>query len=413
MKAVTISARAAQAPASPIRKLVPLAEGARARGLKVYGLNIGQPDIETPPEMLKAVRDMKDKVISYSPSGGTPECRRAFFEYYDGLGFPVAEDELLVTTAGSEALIFALACATNPGDQVLIPEPLYANYIGFSSLLGLTVTPITTTPENGYHLPDPAAIERLITSNTKALIFANPGNPTGAVYTRDEVSSLVELGLKHGLYLIADEVYREFTYDGVTATSIMSFPEVADRAVVTDSISKRYSACGARIGCLVSKNVELVASAMKFAQARLSPPSLGQALAAAAVKLPPGYFEKTRQEYERRRDLVCDVLASIPGVVCSKPEGAFYVMPKLPIADTDEFAKWMLESFSLNGETLLVAPGAGFYATPGAGTSEARIAYVLNLGELEKAMEVLRVGIDEYKNTVETGSTAKGHAPQP
>lgn len=413
MKSVRISTRAVGAPASPIRKLVPFADGARRRGLKVYGLNIGQPDIDTPPEMLKAVREMRDKVISYSPSGGTPECRRAFLEYYDRLGFPIAEDELLVTTAGSEALIFALACATNPGDEVLIPEPLYANYIGFSSLLGLKVVPITTMPETGYHLPEPASIERLVTPRTKAMIFANPGNPTGVVYTRDEVASLVELGMKHGLFLIADEVYREFTYDGVEATSILSFPEAADRAVVTDSISKRYSACGARIGCLVSKNTDLVASAMKFAQARLSPPSLGQALAAAAVNLPSGYFENTRREYQRRRDMVCEALASIPGVVCRKPEGAFYVMPKLPVADTDDFAKWMLESFELNGETLLVAPGAGFYATPGAGKSEVRIAYVLNIADLEKALKVLRAGIEAYCGTVEAGSASKGHAPQP
>lgn len=397
MKAVTISSRAVQAPASPIRKLVPLAEAARKRGTKVYSLNIGQPDIETPQEMLKAVREMQAKVISYSPSGGTPECRRAFFEYYDRLGFHVAEEELLVTTAGSEALIFALGCATNPGDEVLIPEPLYANYIGFSSLLGLAVTPITCVPESGYHLPDPAAIEKLITARTKAMIFANPGNPTGVVYTREEVSALAELAAKHGIFLLADEVYREFTYDGVTATSILDFPNVADRAVVVDSISKRYSACGARIGCLVSRNKDFVASALKFAQARLSPPSMGQALAAAAVRLSPDYFEETRKEYERRRDLVCEVLSSIPDVVCRKPEGAFYVMPKLPIADTDEFAKWLLESYSLHGETLLVAPGAGFYASPGAGRSEVRIAYVLNLSDLEKALRVLREGIEEYR----------------
>lgn len=407
MKAVTISSRAAQAPASPIRKLVPLAEAARKKGLKVYALNIGQPDIETPPQMLNAVRELKDKVIGYSPSGGTPECRRAFFEYYDRLGFPIAEDELLVTTAGSEAVVFALACATNPGDEVLIPEPLYANYIGFSSLIGGTVKPIRTLPENGYHLPDAAAVEKLITPRTKAIVFANPGNPTGVVYTRDEVAGLAQLGLKHGLFLIADEVYREFTYDGVAVTSILSFPEVADRAVVTDSISKRYSACGARVGCLVSRNTDLVASAMKFAQARLSPPSLGQTLAAAAVRLSPDYFEATRQEYKRRRDLVCDVLASIPGVVFRKPEGAFYVMPKLPIADTDDFARWLLESFDHNGETVLVAPGAGFYATPGAGKSEVRIAYVLNLGDMEKALGVLRVGIEKYRTTVETVRAVK------
>jgi aspartate aminotransferase len=259
------------------------------------------------------------------------------------------------------------------------------------------VTPITCVPESGYHLPNPEAIEKLITPRTKAMIFANPGNPTGVVYTPEEVSSLVELGAKHGMFLLADEVYREFTYDGVKATSILNFPNVTDRAVVVDSISKRYSACGARIGCLVSRNKDFVASALKFAQARLSPPSMGQALAAAAVRLSPDYFEEIRQEYKRRRDLVCEVLSSIPDVVCRKPEGAFYVMPKLPIADTDEFAKWLLESFSLDGQTLLVAPGAGFYATPGAGRSEVRIAYVLNLGDLENALKILREGIDKYR----------------
>ncbi len=399
MKAANISARAAQAPPSPIRKLVPFAEGAVKKGIKVYRLNIGQPDIETPAEMLAAVREMDDTVISYSPSGGTPECRKAFFEYYARLGFDLIEDELLVTTAGSEALVFALGCATNPGDEVLVPEPLYANYIGFSSLLGVKVTPITCLPETGYHLPAPEEIEKLITPGTRALLFANPGNPTGVVYTRDELAELVELCQKHGLFLIADEVYREFTYDGVKATSVLSFPEAADRAIVADSISKRFSSCGARIGCLVSRNVDVIASAMKFAQARLSPPTMGQVLAAAAAKLPLDYFERTKSEYKRRRDLVCDVLSSIPGVVCRKPEGAFYVMPKLPIADTDDFAQWLLESYSLDGETLLVAPGAGFYATPGAGKSEVRIAYVLNLKDLERSMRILREGIDRYRQT--------------
>jgi aspartate aminotransferase len=394
----TLSSRCVQAPSSPIRRLVPLADGAEKRGIKVYHLNIGQPDIETPPEMLDAVRKMDERVIAYSPSNGTPECRKAFFEYYRRAGFSLAENELLVTTAGSEAVVFALACATDPGDEVLIPEPLYANYIGFSSLLGIKAKPITCLPETGYHLPDPGVIERLITPKTKAILFANPGNPTGVVYTRAEVSSLVAISIRHGLFIIADEVYREFTYDGVQATSVLSFPEVADRAVVSDSISKRYSACGARVGCLVSKNKDLIASALKFAQARLSPPSLGQLLAAAATRLSRDYFEKTRSEYKSRRDLVCEVLASIPGVVCRKPEGAFYVMPKLPITDSDDFARWLLESYNLNGETLMVAPGTGFYATPGAGKSEIRIAYVLKLEELHRALEVLREGLKEYRN---------------
>jgi aspartate aminotransferase len=397
MKAVDTSSRAAKAPPSPIRKLVPYAEAAAKRGIKVYRLNIGQPDIETPAEMMRAVREMDEAVVSYSPSGGTPECRRAFFEYYARLGYRLAEEELLVTTAGSEALTFAIGCAADPGDEVLVPEPLYANYIGFSSLLGIRVRPITCVPENGYHLPDVASIERLITPRTRALLFANPGNPTGVVYTRDEVSALVHLSSEHGLFLISDEVYREFTYDGVEPTSVLSFPEVADRAVVTDSISKRYSACGARVGCLVSRNADFIASAMKFAQARLSPPTFGQVLASAAVRLSPDYFDETRQEYKRRRDLVCEVLSSIPGVIFRKPEGAFYVMPRLPIEDTDDFARWLLESFSFNGATLLVAPGAGFYATPGAGKSEIRLAYVLKTEDMKSALEILRMGIEEYR----------------
>ena len=396
---VNVSSRSAQAPASPIRRLVPFAEDAERKGIKVYRLNIGQPDIETPPEMLDAVRKMDHRIISYSPSNGIPSCRRAFLEYYGRLGFDLSEEQLLVTTAGSEALIFALACSTDPGDEVLIPEPLYANYLGFSSLLGVRAIPITCYPETGYHLPEPALIEKLITPRTKAVLFANPGNPTGVVYTRDEVSSLVEISKRHGLFLIADEVYREFTYDGVEAVSVLSFPQIADQAVVTDSISKRYSACGARVGCLVSRNTDFVASALKFAQARLSPPTMGQLLAAAATKLDEDYFRKTKEEYESRRNLVCEVLGSIPGVVCRKPEGAFYVMPKLPISDSDDFATWLLRSYNLDGETLMVAPGTGFYATPGAGKSEVRIAYVLNIADLEKALKVLKEGLEKYQKT--------------
>jgi len=408
MEKAKLSERARGAPASPIRRLVPLADAARKRGLKVYSLNIGQPDIETPPGMLRAVRESKATVVRYSPSGGTPECRRAFVEYYGRLGFDIADEEIIVTTAGSEALIFAIACVTDPGDEIIIPEPLYANYIGFSSLLGVNVVPITCEAETGYHLPAPHAIEALVSERTKAMVFANPGNPTGVVYSAEELSALADIASRRNLFLVADEVYREFTYDGVEAISILSFPEISDRAVVVDSISKRYSACGARVGCLVSRNTDLVASAMKFAQARLSPPAFGQILAAAAASLPPDYFDETRREYEKRRNLVCDILSTIPGVVCRKPEGAFYVMPKLPIEDTDEFARWLLESFSHNGETVLVAPGAGFYATPGVGKSEVRIAYVLNVGDLERAMDAFREGVERYQEIEK-----KERAPQP
>ena len=406
MRPTALSFRADRAPSSPIRRLVPFAEAAQKKGIKVYRLNIGQPDIETPPEMVSAVREMEERVISYSPSNGIPSCREAFFEYYRRLGFELGEGELLVTTAGSEALLFALACAADPGDDILIPEPLYANYLGFSSLLGIRTIPITCFPETGYHLPEAEAVEKLITPKSKAIVLANPGNPTGVVYSRDEVAAMVGISRRHGLFLIADEVYREFTYDDVEATSVLSFPEIADRAVVADSISKRYSACGARVGCLVSRNAEFIASALKFAQARLSPPTLGQILAAASTRLPQDYFEAIRSEYKSRRDLVCDVLGSIPGVICRKPEGAFYVMPKLPITDSDDFASWLLQSYNLNGETLMVAPGTGFYATPGAGRSEVRIAYVLKIEDLEKALTVLREGLREYCGQ-------KEHAPQP
>jgi aspartate aminotransferase len=395
---VTLSSRSTQAPASPIRKLVPFAEEAEKKGINIYRLNIGQPDIETPPEMLDAVRKMDQRVISYSPSNGIPSCRKAFMEYYSRLGFELSDDELIVTTAGSEALLFALACATDPGDEFPVPEPLYANYLGFSSLLGIRAIPITCLAETGYHLPEADSIEKLITPRTKAVLFANPGNPTGVVYTRDEISNLIEISKRHGLFMIADEVYREFTYDGVEATSILSFQEIGGQAAVADSISKRYSACGARVGCLVSKNKDFIASALKFAQARLSPPTMGQLLASAATRLEKDYFEKTRSEYKQRRDLVCEVLTSIPDVVCLKPEGSFYIMAKLPIADSDDFAKWLLQSYNLRGETLMIAPGTGFYATPGAGKSEIRIAYVLNIEDLKKALVVLREGLKEYRN---------------
>jgi aspartate aminotransferase len=391
-----IAARSAAAPASPIRRLVPYAEQAAARGLKVYFLNIGQPDIETPPEMMSVLKDLDLKVLAYSPSQGYAEYRKALAVYYARAGIEVSPDEILVTTAGSEAITFAMATLMDPGDEVLIPEPLYANYLGFAALLGVKVVPITCRVEEGYHLPSRAAIDALITPRTRAILFCNPGNPTGVVYTAAELDMLVQLSLDHQLYVISDEVYREFTYDGNVARSILSYPEIADRAVLVDSISKRYSACGARIGCFVTRNTEIMAGALRYAQARLSPPTIGQYVGLAASKLKPDYSARMVAEYKSRRDLVFDAVSRWPGVVCLKPGGAFYQMARLPVDDAERFVIWLLESFSVDGATTLLAPGEGFYATPDAGRQEVRIAYVLNRTDLGRAMDIVERGLAEY-----------------
>jgi aspartate aminotransferase len=393
---VRIAARSALAPASPIRRLIPHAERALARGLKVYFLNIGQPDIETPPEMMSVLRDLDLKVLAYSPSQGFLEYREALSGYYAGAGIDVSPEEILVTTAGSEAITFALATLLDPGDEVLIPEPLYANYLGFAALLGIRVVPITCRVEEGYHLPPRSAIEPLITPRTKAILFCNPGNPTGVVYTGAEMDMLVSLSIDHRLFLISDEVYREFVYDGNVARSVLNYPEVADRAVMVDSISKRYSACGARIGALVTRNPEVLAATIRYAQARLSPPTLGQLLGLAATRIPPSYLAGIVTEYESRRDTVYDAVSRWPGAVCHKPGGAFYVMARIPVDDAEKFVIWLLEDFSVNGATTIMAPGEGFYATPGAGRDELRIACILNRNDLSKALEVVEQGLAKY-----------------
>ena len=394
---VALSRRAIETPASPIRRLVPYADRAKARGIKVYHLNIGQPDIETPAEMMDAYRNVDIKVLSYGPSQGLKEYIDALVPYYSRVGIDVRAQDILVTTGGSEAIMFALDTVADAGDEVIVPEPFYTNYAGFASTASVKLVPVTCLAETGFALPPKAEFERVITSKTRAIIYSNPGNPTGAVFTRPELEMLADLCVERGLYLIGDEAYREFIYDDDTEhTSVLNLAGIEDRAILVDSVSKRYSACGARIGCVISRNAELMAAVLKFGQARLCPPTVDQLAAMAAVKVPDSYFAEVRREYQSRRDLVCDAIAKIPGAICRKPGGAFYVVPKLPIRDGEEFAIFMLEEFQLDNETVMVAPAEGFYGTPGMGKDEVRIAYVLNCDDLARAMKILAAGVEAY-----------------
>jgi len=401
-KDVCLSERGRVMPASPIRKLVPYAGRAKARGTKVYHLNIGQPDIETPVEMMAAYRAVDLKVLSYGPSGGLPGYVEALAGYYHGVGIDVEPADIQVTTAGSEALLFVFKAITDHGDEIIVPEPYYTNYAGFAVMSGVKVVPLTTSGENCFALPDRETVEKLIGPKTKAILFSNPGNPTGAVYTREEMAMLRELALDYGLYLVGDEVYREFIYDeGVEHISVLNLEGLEDRAVVVDSVSKRYSACGARVGCIVSRNHDIMATALKFGQARLCPPTIDQIAAQAALSVPMSYFDGVRAEYKARRDLLCRELNEMPGVMCRMPRGAFYTIVRLPVEDAERFAIFMLEEFDLDGETVMVAPAAGFYATPGMGRDEVRIAYVLNTEDLERAMMVFRAGLKAYQDKKE------------
>lgn len=393
---VRLSQRAVTTPASPIRRLVPYADRAKARGVKVYHLNIGQPDVETPAEMMDGYRKVDIKVLSYGPSGGLKEYIDVLVAYYHGVGIEVRPEDVLVTTGGSEAIAFAFDAVADAGEEVLIPEPFYTNYLGFASTACLKVVPVTCRAEDGFALPPRKEFERAITPRTRAIIYSNPGNPTGVVYTRTELEMLASLAAEHGLYLIGDEAYREFIYEGTEHVSVLNLKGIEDRAILVDSVSKRYSACGARVGCLVSRNADIIASALKFGQARLCPPTVDQLAAAAALKVPGHYFEHVRQEYMCRRDVVCAALAKIPGVVCRKPRGAFYVVAKLPVRDAEDFAIFMLDKFNLGKETVMVAPADGFYATPGKGKDEVRIAYVLNCNDLMRAMDILAEGITAF-----------------
>lgn len=391
-----ISLKGLSMPESPIRKLVPFAEKAKKNGKQVFHLNIGQPDIQTPQVALDAISNFSKKVVEYSHSAGFESYRIGLSKYYQNIGIEVDHNDLMVTTGGSEALLFALSSCLDQGDEIIIPEPFYANYNGFSKSSGVIVKPITTKIENGFALPDIKEFEKLITSKTKAILICNPGNPTGYLYSKEELEILRDIVLKHDLFLFADEVYREFAYDGHVHYSVLSLEGLNDHAVVIDSTSKRYSMCGIRIGCIVSKNKEVISTALKFAQARLSPPTFGQVAAEAALQTPKSYFDKVSSEYLSRRDLLVDSLNKIDGVICPKPKGAFYAIAQLPVDNADKFAQWLLEDFDFNGATLMVAPAEGFYSTPGEGLNQVRIAYVLNKESLIMAIKCLEEALKIY-----------------
>lgn len=394
-----ISNRAIQMPASPIRKLVPYAEAAKKRGIKVYHLNIGQPDIETPKQILDAVRHSDFKVLEYSHSAGNESYRKKLVGYYKKVGIEVTTDQIIITTGGSEAIIFGFMACMDAGDEVIIPEPFYANYNGFAVEAGIIVKPIKSSIETGFALPPIEDFEKAITAKTRAIVICNPNNPTGYLYSAAEMDILKLLIIKHNLYLFADEAYREFCYEG-THTSAMHLTGVDDHVVLMDTISKRYSACGGRIGAFVTKNKTLIDATMKFAQARLSPPSFAQILGEAAVDLPDDYFNTTKAEYKLRRDTIVNRLNAIPGVFCPNPGGAFYAMAKLPIDDSDKFCQWLLESFSFNDQTVMLAPATGFYSTPGLGKQEVRLAYVINVMAINAAMDCLEKALEAYPGRI-------------
>ncbi len=397
----SISLRGTQMPASPIRKLVPYAENAKKKGIKVYHLNIGQPDIETPTQMLDAIQNANIKVLEYSHSAGNESYRKKLTQYYKKFDINLSTEDIMVTTGGSEAIRFAFSTCLNPGDEIIIPEPFYANYNGFAVEAGIKVVPVTSYIDNGFALPPASAFEALITAKTKAIMICNPGNPTGKLYSLQELEALKDIVLKHDLYLMSDEVYKEFCYDGNSFASVFHLKGIEQQAIVMDSISKRYSACGARIGCLISKNQEVMNTALKFAQARLSPPTFEQIGAEAALDTPDSYFETVSQEYTERRDLVVNALNKIPGVLCPNPGGAFYAVVRLPINDSDIFCQWLLESFSHKNATVMLAPATGFYATPGLGKNEIRLAYVLCKEDLSAAMECLEEALKVYPGRVQ------------
>lgn len=382
--------------ASPIRKLVPFAEAAKKAGKKVYHLNIGQPDIKTPDEFFEAIENFDKEVLAYAFSQGIPELIDAFIRYYKTFGMNYEENEILITNGGSEAILFTLLSICDNGDEVIIPEPFYTNYNGFGSSAGVKVVPITTKAEDGFRLPSKDIIQSKITDKTKAFMLSNPGNPTGAVYTKEEVNMIKELALENDLYIVADEVYREFVYDGLEYVSFGQIEEIQDRVVITDSVSKRYSACGARIGCIVSKNKELIAQILKLCQSRLCVATLEQVGSAKLVDVSPEYMKEAFNEYDKRRKIVYNALQEMDGVLCLEPKGAFYVIAKLPVENAEDFVKWLLTDFDVDGETVMLAPAEGFYATEGLGRDEVRISYVLKEEDLKKAMAIIKKGLEVY-----------------
>ncbi len=395
-----VSSKGNSMPSSPIRKLVPFAEAAKKRGTKIYHLNIGQPDIETPEAMLNAIKNADIKVLEYSHSAGIESYRKKLAGYYGTFNINIDENDIIITTGGSEAISIAMMACFNDGDEIIIPEPFYANYNGFSCAADVKVVPVKSFIETGFALPPIAEFEKLITPKTKGIMICNPGNPTGYLYSREELESLKQLVLKYDLFLLSDEVYREFCYDGKEYVSVMHLSGIDNNVILLDSISKRYSACGARIGALISKNKEVMSTAMKFAQARLSPPTFGQIGAEAALNTPKEYFDKVQKEYVSRRDFVIEALNKMEGVFCPNPSGAFYCIARLPIDNSDKFCQWLLESFQHDGKTVMLAPATGFYSTPGAGTNEVRLAYVLNKEDLKNAMICLQEALKVYPGKI-------------
>ena len=394
----SISKKGHLMPASPIRKLVPYAENAKKNGVHVFRLNIGQPDIKTPQVALDAVKNNTIETLAYARSEGSETYRTKLAEYYKKNAIHVNENNIVVTTGGSEALLFAMGSITDPGDEIIIPEPFYANYNGFSTASGVTVVPVISSIDDNFALPKIEDFEKLITNKTKAILICNPGNPTGYLYTREEIEKLKSIVLKHDLFLIADEVYREFTYDGLKHTSILELEGIENNAIVIDSVSKRYSMCGARIGCIVSKNKDFINTALKFAQARLSPPTYALLASEAALDTPQIYFDEVIEEYVARRNTLINELEKIDGVKVAKPKGAFYCVVELPVNDSDDFAQWLLEKYNNNNQTIMVAPASGFYSTPGEGKKQVRIAYVLDKKDLIRSVEILKEALKVYPN---------------
>lgn len=393
---MNFSTRVSSMQSSPIRKLVPYATAAKERGIKVYHLNIGQPDIKTPKGFFEAVKSFNKDTLEYAVSQGLPELIDAMIEYYAAYDMHFEKDEILIMNGGSEALLFAMMATCDPGDNLLVPEPFYTNYNGFGACVNVSVTPITTFPENGFHLPSKEEIISKIDSNTKAILLSNPGNPTGAIYTKEEIYMLANIAKENNLWIIADEVYREFVYDGLDYTSFGNIPEIADRVIIVDSVSKRYSACGARIGSLASKNKEFIAQVLKICQGRLCVSTLDQVGSIELYKTPKSYFDEVNEEYKNRRDVLYNELMKVDGVICEKPTGAFYILAKLPIENAEDFVIWMLNEFDVDGETVMLCPAEGFYATKGLGKSEVRLAYILNENDLRKAGEILKQGLEKY-----------------
>lgn len=393
-----ISERGRNIQASPIRRLVPLADQAKKRGIKVYHLNIGQPDIPTPEPVFEAIRNFNEKVLSYGPSQGLPELREEIAKYFREYGIDLSMENVLITLGGSEAIHFAFSVIADPGDEIIIPEPYYTNYNGYASFAGIKIVPVTSKAEDGYRLPSVEEIESKITPRTKGILICSPNNPTGTVYNDEELGRIVYLAKKYDLFIIGDEVYKEFIYDGLKHRSILELKGVEERTIVVDSISKRFSSCGARIGAIITRNKEVMDSLVRFAQARLCPPTIEQVGAIAAYRMGMSYFKPINEEYQRRRDAMFSALERMEGVTIKKPQGAFYIFTKLPLEDADEFAQWLLRDFSVDGETVMVAPGNGFYGTPGLGKNEIRLAYVLNVESINKAMKILEKGLKEFRS---------------